>query len=394
VSASGGSVADQGDEILDPVLTLQEEVEVEQVVRHQGRTAVFLVQLGGEPPDLFADPDRHQERADRRARVVHDGGLATRAAEAIGPTVVVDADADRDVRDPQAHRATTRALSLDRCHDGPSAGPRGPLRPVSPLTRPVGAVSHPLYDAPAVTPITFAHRGARAHHPENTIPAFRHALERGAAGLETDAWLSGDGEVVLVHDNRVWSRQLGVVPRRVTVEKTPAATLSDLGIPRLNDLYESLGADFELSVDLKSRGVSGRLLEVARAAGDIGRTWLCAPSFRRLTELRDSAPDVHLVHSQARSRLPRSLERHAADLANAGVDAMNLHHSEWTAGLVALFHRFGVRAFAWDAQEERHLRAMLAIEIDAVYCDHVDRMVRIVEDATGGGAVPERPEGV
>jgi glycerophosphoryl diester phosphodiesterase len=86
------------------------------------------------------------------------------------------------------------------------------------------------------------------------------------------------------------------------------------------------------------------------------------------------------VHSTPRRRLPDSLERHAADLAAAGLDAMNLRHSEWTKGLVALFHRFDLRAFAWDVQEVRHLRAMLEIGIDAVYCDHVERMVATVAE--------------
>jgi len=53
-------------------------------------------------------------------------------------------------------------------------------------------------DSGVVTPITFAHRGARADLPENTLAAFARALERGARGLETDAHLSADGEPVLV----------------------------------------------------------------------------------------------------------------------------------------------------------------------------------------------------
>ena len=51
-------------------------------------------------------------------------------------------------------------------------------------------------------------------------------------------------------------------------------------------------------------------------------------------------------------------------------------------GLVSLFHRFGVKAFAWDAQEVRHLRAMLRMRIDAVYCDRPDRMVATVGEWT------------
>ena len=49
-------------------------------------------------------------------------------------------------------------------------------------------------------PITFAHRGARTLEPENTLAAFRRALADGAGALESDAWLSADGEVVLIHD--------------------------------------------------------------------------------------------------------------------------------------------------------------------------------------------------
>ena len=65
-------------------------------------------------------------------------------------------------------------------------------------------------------------------------------------------------------------------------------------------------------------------------------------------------------------------------MSEAGIDAINLHHTEWTAGLVSLFHRFGVHAFAWDAQEARQIRAVLAMDIDAVYCDRPDRMVAVV----------------
>ena len=229
-------------------------------------------------------------------------------------------------------------------------------------------------------PITFAHRGARAHHPENTLAAFRFALEQGAGGLETDAWLSGDGDVVLVHDPWVWARRLGVLPRRVEIRRTSTRALRRLGIPTLRDLYEELGSGYQLSIDLKVPAVGEQIIALARERDAVGRLWLCSPSRRRLRDLRAHEPSVHLVHSQARSRLPSSLERHAADLARSRIDAMNLHRSEWNAGMVTMFHRFSVLAFAWDTQEVRQLRSMLDIGIDALYCDHVDRMVATVTE--------------
>jgi glycerophosphoryl diester phosphodiesterase len=228
-----------------------------------------------------------------------------------------------------------------------------------------------------VRPITFAHRGARTEAPENTMPAFRRALELGASGLESDAWMSADGEVVLVHD-RVARRGL----RRRKVSKSSADALAELGVPRLADLYAELGSAFELSIDIKDRATAEPIVELARAAGDgaPGRLWLCHASVRFLSGLRERMPDVKLVHSRHRQHIEAPLERHAADLAASGVNTMNLHYSEWTAGLVVLFHRFAVNAFAWDVQEVRHLRAMLDFGIDAVYCDRVDRMVATVTE--------------
>lgn len=232
----------------------------------------------------------------------------------------------------------------------------------------------------SVTPITFAHRGARTEEPENTLAAFRRALELGARGLETDAWLSGDGQVVLVHDG-VLRRGL----RRVRVARAGASRLATFGVPRLEDLYAALGTGFELSIDVKDRDATEPILAAAGAAGPdaLGRLWLCHPNVRFLADVRGATDGrAHLVHSRSRSRLPQPLERHAAELAAAGIEAMNMHHHEWSPGIVTLFHRFGVRAFAWDVQEVRQIRAVLDLGIDALYCDHVDRMVATVNEWT------------
>jgi glycerophosphoryl diester phosphodiesterase len=222
--------------------------------------------------------------------------------------------------------------------------------------------------------ITFAHRGARAERPENTLSAFERALELGASGLESDAWLSSDGEVVLVHD-AAFRRGL----RKVRVASTTAAELSEFDVPRLADLYATCGTAYELSIDAKEPAVMRAMADVARAAGAPERLWICSPDLDELRALRDPLVDVRLVHSPGYGRLPpANFERHCADLAAAGIDALNLHHADWTLGTVTLAHRFDLRAFAWDTQETRHILAMLRHGIDGVYCDRVDRMVAAV----------------
>lgn len=227
-------------------------------------------------------------------------------------------------------------------------------------------------------PIGFAHRGARAHAPENTIEAFSLALRLGADGLESDVWLTADGEAVLDHDG-----QFGPRIRRRRIAATDRADLPG-HLPTLAELYEACGTDFELSLDVKDPAAAPVVTAVARAAGVdvLARTWLCHDDHDLLVSWREQAPEVKLVDSTRLKRLPSGPERHAAALRSRGIDALNMHFTDWTGGLTTLVHRFEVLAFGWDCQYERVLDELLDMGIDAVYSDHVDRMVEALARVT------------
>lgn len=220
-------------------------------------------------------------------------------------------------------------------------------------------------------PIGFAHRGARANAPENTLEAFRLAQRLGATGIESDVWLTRDGEAVLDHD--------GVVRRGLRRRSIRSIDRRDLPghIPTLAELYEAVGTALEVSLDVKDPTAFDRTIAVARRAGpgSLERLWLCHPDPLLVAGWRNSCAEVRLVNSTSVARMPGGAEQRAAELAEAGINAVNLHHTEWTGGLTSLFHRFGVLCFGWDAQHERILRELLRMGIDAVYSDHVDRMV-------------------
>lgn len=221
-------------------------------------------------------------------------------------------------------------------------------------------------------PIGFAHRGARAHARENTIEAFQLALRLGAPGLETDVWLTADGVPVLDHDGRVRRRAIARLDR----------TDLPVHIPTLAELFVTCGTDFDLSIDVKDAAAAGPIVEVTRAAGaDLSRLWLCHHDWEQVAQWRELASDVRLVDSTRKRRMRDGAERRAAQLADVGIDAVNLHHSDWSAGLTTLFHRFDVLAFGWDAQHERVIASLLHMGIDGLYSDHVDRLVAGLEQA-------------
>jgi glycerophosphoryl diester phosphodiesterase len=232
-----------------------------------------------------------------------------------------------------------------------------------------------------VPPIGFAHRGARANAPENTIEAFTLGLKLGATGIETDAWITRDGVAVLDHDGVVGPRL-----RRKRIVQLDRAQLPG-HIPSLADLYATSGTEFELSIDVKDPDAAEAIVATARAAGGgaAERLWLCHHDWKLVATWRAPFPDVRLVDSTRLSRLKAGPERRAAQLADAGIDAVNLHRSDWSAGLATLFHRFERFAFSWDCQLERHLEESLECGVDGVYSDHVDRMVDVLARAYPAG---------
>jgi len=232
-------------------------------------------------------------------------------------------------------------------------------------------------------PITFGHRGARAHAPENTLESFELALRLGASGLESDVWLTADRIAVLDHD--------GVVRRGVRRRPISEFTRAELPahIPTLFDLLERCGTEYALSLDLKDPESAAAIVDVVRNTDEamLERVWLCEASFERVVELRtafpvDSTP-VRLLQTTRLDRIKETPEQRAAALSLHGIDGINLHRTDWNGGLVALVHRFGLMAFGWDMQLEHELRDALRMGLDAVYSDHVDTMIDAFHDEIG-----------
>jgi glycerophosphoryl diester phosphodiesterase len=221
-------------------------------------------------------------------------------------------------------------------------------------------------------PITFGHRGAKAYAAENTLDGFELGLKLGASGLESDAWVTADGIVVLDHDGLVRLP----LRRRRSIGELRRAELPAY-IPTLGELFARCGSDFHLSLDLKDEACGTAILDTVRnqAPAMIDRLWLCHPSVRLLSELRTIDADVKLVNSTRLKDIKRGPEARAATLADLKIDAINLHYTDWTGGLTTLFHRFNRLAFSWDLQHEHQLVDAFRMGIDAVYSDFPDRMV-------------------
>ena len=224
-------------------------------------------------------------------------------------------------------------------------------------------------------PLGFAHRGARAHAPENTLDAFRPGPALGATGLESDVWLTADGVAVLDHD--------GVVAAPGAAGPSPgcAADSCRPTSPPSPSCTTRCGADFELSLDVKDAGRGPRRL-IAVAAEPLGPTPRPAvalpsrlgagwppggrcPTTVKLVDSTRAAPDQEGPGAGPRTLADAGRRRHQHARRPTG-----------RRGLTTLFHRFE-RAGLRLGRPVRPGLCVAAWQMgcDAVYSDHVDRMV-------------------
>ena len=155
----------------------------------------------------------------------------------------------------------------------------------------------------AMAVITFAHRGARLEEPENTIPAFRRALEPGVTRPR-------DRRVAVAPTARSCARttrRSAEGLRRRKIATATAAELAELGVPRLADVYEELGTAFEM---LGRREVGRRRAAGARRGRPRATTRSsasgCAPPTSSCSGRCATSRAVKLVHSDRAARDPRA----------------------------------------------------------------------------------------
>jgi glycerophosphoryl diester phosphodiesterase len=122
-------------------------------------------------------------------------------------------------------------------------------------------------------PVNFAHRGASASAPENTLEAFRRAVEAGAGGLEMDAHMTRDGYVVVIHDDTVDR----------TTDGSGAVREMSLGEVRALDAGYRFSPDGGITYPYRGRGV--RVPTLAEVYGEF-------PDVRVNVEIKEPQPGI------------------------------------------------------------------------------------------------------
>lgn len=249
------------------------------------------------------------------------------------------------------------------------------------------AAQHPYFrDAP---PIGLAHRGGSSYAPnvgrENTIAAFRQAVNMGYRYLETDVHATADGRLVAFHDevlDRVTDAQ-GTLAEMPWSQVSAARIHGVDPVPLMDELFETF-PDTRFNIDVKSPGAIGPLVEAIRRHAAIQRVCIGSFSDARLRAVRRAlgpglATSAGPMSVATTKLLPAMVHRWLRSPALA-LQIPVTHRvgptdvTVVTPRLLATAHRLGKHVHVWTVDDAAQMHQLLDLGVDGIVTDRIDTL--------------------
>lgn len=223
-------------------------------------------------------------------------------------------------------------------------------------------------------PIPFAHRGGASEHPENTMPAFEHAVGLGYRYLETDAHATSDGVLLAFHDgvlDRVTDRS-GIIAK-LPWETVRQARIEGVGIPLMEDLLTAW-PHVRVNIDLKHEAAVAPLVEVLERTGTHDRVCVASFSGKRLDRFR------RLTAGRVCTAIG------PADIARLRIASFGVHAGGFAGACAQVpvrqgpilildrrfvdgAHRAGLPVHVWTIDDAAEMERLLDLGVDGIMTD-------------------------
>ncbi len=230
--------------------------------------------------------------------------------------------------------------------------------------------------------LNIAHRGASANFPENTLAAFRAAVEAGAQMIELDVQASRDGALVVLHDETV-ERTTDGFGRVDAIELAELKRL-DAGvrfserfrgerIPTLDEVFRAITPRCGLNVEIKSRGVEAGVCELFRKYGAYATSLVSSFEWDALERVKriDSDVRIALLAEKRRDGLVQAALAMGAYAVNPRADMVD-------AEFCASVHARGLKLYTWTVDAPELMRFLIEAGVDGIMTNRPDLLSGVI----------------
>jgi glycerophosphoryl diester phosphodiesterase len=231
--------------------------------------------------------------------------------------------------------------------------------------------------------LNIAHRGASGTFPENTLSAFRAAIDAGADMCELDVQLTRDAAVVVIHDEtvdrttdgtgEVAALTLEEIQRLDAGAKFKGGTVKGERISTLDEVFAATSGKCGLNIELKGGGVEAQVAAIMQARNAFADSIVSSFNW-------DYLKKIQTLHFNIRIAL--LAEEKPVDLMMNAV-AMRAHaiNPRWdmvTADLCKAAHERGLKVYTWTVDADARMRALAECGVDGIMTNYPERVRTVV----------------
>ena len=232
--------------------------------------------------------------------------------------------------------------------------------------------------------LVFGHRGANSSAPENTLKAFKKAIELKADFIEFDLQRSRDGKLVITHDLDI---------ERLTGEKKKVCDMTleelkskDFGegekIPTLEDLIKETKGKIGLNCEIIVKGIVNKVVDIIRKYEVIHNTIISSFKHEELLKFQELEPDLKLASLEP----TKYLSEYKWDLKKEMVKfcisnnlyAINPFYPLVDQQFVDYAHNYDINVFPWTVDSKPSIRKLMKYGVDGIITNDITRVKDIL----------------
>lgn len=242
---------------------------------------------------------------------------------------------------------------------------------------------------PGIQPLVIAHRGASANAPENTLAAYRLAIEAGAEMAECDVRLSADRKVVLLHDENL-QRTTGLDAKvgdltlaelkKLDAGRWKSTKYAGEPIPTLEEALDLVKGKQCLVIEIKERGMEKEVVEVLRD-GQVRPGEVMIFSFhysvvKKIAELEPTLPTTWLLDNLSYRAEDR--QKVIREALKARISALGLQKERFDPDFARLAHQAGFQIFVWTVNDPVDMHYLIRIGADGIITNYPDMLLHLL----------------
>ena len=249
--------------------------------------------------------------------------------------------------------------------------------------------------------IRIAHRGASGAAPENTLAAFKKAIEIGVDAVELDLHGTRDGEIVVIHDasldrttnlrGPVRKNRLATIKvadaggwfhpdfagERIQVDANTVRTVAHEQVPTLTEALECIGGNAIAVLEIKDTTIGEAVVKKINEMDALKRVVIISFHTSVLQEVRALDPRIPtgwLIGNHNADVLPVEL---CQQLGQLGCSLLNVNHQLITPEFAYEVQRRGIALWCWTVDDIARMREVRALGVQGITSNYPERFAEV-----------------